>query len=115
VRNTPAFGKINFVEEMVKTFSGIRFIVGHNGLFQSADVMKRLNGCRNVWVNKSFQSPSRIRKLVRTFGEDKVLYASDWPFANRPSAIKTVRVACRGDRRLEELILCGNFRELLGL
>ncbi len=114
-RNTPAFGKIRFIEEMVKTFPRIMFVVGHSGLFQSPEVMKRLKGCRNVWVDTSFQSPSRIRRLVRTFGEDKVLYASDWPYGNRPPAIKTVRIACRGDRRLEERILGINARDLLGL
>lgn len=114
-RNTPAYGKIRYAEEMVKTFPGINFIIGHSGLFQVNEVMRRLRGCPNVWVDTSIQSPLRVRQLVKTFGAEKVMYASDWPFGNRPPAIRIVRDACRGDRRLEDRIFFENARDLLGL
>lgn len=114
-RNTPEYGGIRYIEEMVRTFPKIRFIIGHSGLFQSAEVMRRLRGCRNVWMDTSFQSPFIIRKLVKIFGEDRVMFASDWPYGERVPALRAVRVACRGNARLEEHILSVNARELLGL
>jgi hypothetical protein len=114
-RNVPEFGKIKYIEAMVRSFPGISFIIGHSGLFQWADVIRKLQGCRNVWMDTSFQSPHKIRKLIRTFGADKVMYASDWPYGNRPPAIRTVRLACRDDKKLEERILGGNAKELLGV
>jgi hypothetical protein len=114
-RNIPAYGKIRFAEEIVKTFPGINFIIGHSGLFQVNEVMRRLKGCRNVWVDTSVQSPLRVRQLVKTFGAEKVMYASDWPFGKRPPAIKIVRAACRDDRKLENRIFFENARDLLGL
>ena len=114
-RNIPQNGQIRYIEGMVKTFPNIRFIIGHSGLFQCGEVMKRLRGCRNVWVDTSFQSPEKIRKLVKIFGEDRVMYASDWPYGNRVPAIKTVRTACKKDKKLEERLLYANARDILGL
>lgn len=114
-RNVPEFGSIKYVEAMIKTFANIRFIVGHSGLFQSSEVMKRLKGCGNAWFDTSLQSPGKIRKLLRTFGEDKIMFASDWPYGNRLPAIRAVQAACRGDRRIEEHILWSNARDLPGL
>ena len=114
-RNVPANGKIHYIEELVKTFPKVRFVIGHSGLFQSSKVMKNLRSCHNIWLDTSFQSPSKIRKLISIFGEDRIMFASDWPYGNRMPAINAVRVACRGDRRLEENILSNNACDLLGL
>lgn len=114
-RNVPEYGRIYLIEALVKTFPDIRFIIGHGGLFQWAEVIKRLRGCHNVWVDTSFQSSRRIKKLVEAFGDEKVMYASDWPFGNRIPALRAVRMACRGSKALEERILFHNARDLLGL
>jgi len=43
------------------------------------------------------------------------MYASDWPWGSRPPHIKTVKIACKGDRSLEELIYYKNAAGLLGI
>lgn len=115
IRNIPEYGKIEYVDTIIREFPGISFIAGHAGLFQVRELCRRLKGLPNVWVDTSFQSPEIIRKLVRTFGPDKILYASDWPFGNRPPHIQTVKVACKGDHSLEERIFHRNAAELLDL
>lgn len=114
-RNTPENGKINYVESLVRAFPKIDFIVGHAGLFQVEEVMGRLKGLKNVWVDTSFQSPEIIRELIETFGPERVMYASDWPYGYRLPHIKTVKVACRGDQALEELLFYENAKRLLRL
>lgn len=113
--NYPENGKINNVENLVKTFPGINFIIGHSGLFQVGQVCRQLKGFDNVWVDTSFQSPETIKKLIKTFGPEKVMYASDWPFGYREPALKTVKIACGGDEELEEMIFSRNAAHLLGL
>ncbi len=113
--NQPANGKISNVETLVKTFPDIKFIIGHAGLFQVGQVCERLKGLDNVWVDTSFQSPEIIRRLIKTFGPEKVVYASDWPYGYREPALKTVKIACRGDRELEEMVFYKNAAALLGL
>jgi predicted TIM-barrel fold metal-dependent hydrolase len=113
--NHPDNGKINYVELLVRTFPNIDFIVGHAGLFQVDEVMTRLKGLDNVWVDTSFQSPEVIQKLIKTFGADKVMYASDWPYGYRKPALKAVTVACKGDKALEQMLFYENAARLLKL
>lgn len=114
-KNTPAFGKVKYVEEVVRNFPGINFIIGHSGLFWVNEVCRRMAKLPNVWAETSFQSPEIVRKLVDIFGPDKVVYASDWPFGSRAPHIRIVKVACRGDQELEDKIFYRNAKELLGI
>ncbi len=114
-RNRPENGDVAEIVQMVRAFPGIRFIIGHAGIVWVKEVRKQLGNCENVWVDTSFQSPGSIRKLVATFGLDKVMYASDWPWGNQAPNIKSVKVACKGDQEMEERIYFRNAKELLDL
>ena len=111
--NTPENGDIAHVEHIVRSFPDVKFIVGHAGLFWQDEVRSKLHDCKNVWVDTSFQSPRNIRKLIATFGAEKVMFASDWPWGTRLPHIKTVKAACRGDRSLEKMVFYENARLLL--
>jgi len=113
--NRPEYGAISEIVHMVKTFPKIPFIIGHAGLFWVSEIRKSLADCQNVWVDTSFQSPGNIRKLVGTFGADKVMYGSDWPWGSQKPHIRTVEVACKGDQILAEQIFSRNVKDLLDL
>jgi predicted TIM-barrel fold metal-dependent hydrolase len=114
-REEPRYGAIEPAEALVRDFPRVRFIAGHAGLFQVKRVMARLGALPNVWVDTSFQPPERVRRLIEVFGPERVLFASDWPYGNRPPALAIVREACRGDRSLERRLLFENAAELLRL
>ncbi len=113
--NRPEYGSIHEIIRMVKDFPKISFIMGHSGLFWVNEIRKSLSGCQNVWMDTSFQSPGNIRRLIKTFGADKVMYASDWPWGNQAPHIRAVKVACRGDQKLAERIFYRNAEALLDL
>ncbi|MEW6077443.1 MAG: amidohydrolase family protein [Thermodesulfobacteriota bacterium] len=112
-QNIPEYGGIKEAAELVAAFPEAKFIVGHAGMFEVKDVMKLLRGYQNVWVDTSLQSPGTIRNLIEAFGEDKVLFASDWPFGCRKPAIKAVKAACKGNQRLERKLFYENACHLL--
>ena len=114
-RQTPALGNIAGARRLVEAFPGVTFIAGHAGLFQVQAVMDLLGPLPNVAVDISFQSPASIRKLLRVFGPERVLYASDWPYGNHLPAKKSVTKACRGDQRLAHMIFAENAARLLQL
>jgi predicted TIM-barrel fold metal-dependent hydrolase len=114
-REAPRYGAIHYAEHLVRAFPGVRFIAGHAGLYQVAKVIQRLGGLPNVWVDTSFQSVARVRELIRVFGPERVLFASDWPYGNRPPALEIARRACGGDAGLERRILFENAAELMRL
>ncbi len=112
-REEPRYGAIPDALELVRRFPGVSFIAGHAGLYQVKQLMAQLGGLSNVWVDTSFQNPKRVRELIDTFGAERVLFASDWPYGNRSPALAIVREVCRGDRGLERRILFENAAELL--
>jgi predicted TIM-barrel fold metal-dependent hydrolase len=113
-KENAVFGEIAYARELVANFPNITFIAGHAGLFQYRDVMDLLGGFKNVMVDTSVQSPGHVKKLLNVFGPERVMYASDWPFGNRKSAIKIVKKACQGDKSLESRIFYENAAALLG-
>jgi hypothetical protein len=115
VREQPRYGEVRYAAELVKAFPRVNFIAGHAGLFQVRDVIGMLGRYRNLWVETSFQSVARVRELIATFGPERVVFGSDWPWGKRPPALAIAKRACRGDRGLERRILFENAAELLRL
>ena len=114
-RENPQYGKIRDACELVRAFPKVNFIAGHAGLYEVRDVMAMLGGFPNVWVDISFQSPEKIRELIKVFGPERVMYGSDWPWGNRSTPKKAVIKACRGDKGLEARIFRENAAELMNL
>lgn len=112
-KNIPEYGGIKEAAELVSAFPEAKFIVGHAGMFEVKDVIQMLGKYQNVWVDTSLQSPEKIRNLIDVFGEDKVLFASDWPFGSRKPAIKAVKAACKGNERLERKVFYENACSLM--
>ncbi len=79
------------------------------------DVIDKLVKFKNIWVDTLFQSLDNIRRLISTFGPEKGIYVSDWPYGRRPPAILAVKTTCQGDTKLEELLFSKNARALMKL
>jgi uncharacterized protein len=114
-RKAAALGGIAYARELVAAFPDVAFIAGHAGLFQYRDVIELLSPFKNVMVDTSFQAVGHVRELIRAFGPERVMFASDWPFGNRPPAIRIIQKACRGDKALERRIFYENAAGLLGI
>lgn len=112
-RNIPAYGGIGAAAELVSAFPRAKFVVGHAGMYNVQDVNRLLGRCQNVWIDTSLQSPESIRSLIDVFGEDRVLFGSDWPFGCRKAAIKAVKAACNDDSRVEKKVFYQNACRLL--
>ena len=112
-REVPDYGAVSHAVRLVEEFPEVNFIAGHAGLDEVREVIEELAGFPNVWVDTSFQSPRVIRELIRAFGPEKVLFASDWPWGSMAAARRAVRIACSGDRGLEQRICCTNAASLL--
>ena len=114
-REVPGYGAIRHAARLVGEFPEVNFIAGHAGLDEVREVIEELSEFSNVWVDTSFQSPRVIRELIRVFGPERVLFASDWPWGSMVAARRAVRVACGGDRGLEQRICCVNAASLLDI
>lgn len=95
-RQRPEYGHPQDGLSIVKAFPRTPFIVGHAGIFQYRETINSFAGMKNVYVDTSFQSPANIRKLIKAFGPDRVMFGSDWPWGDRRVNIMSVSKACRG-------------------
>jgi predicted TIM-barrel fold metal-dependent hydrolase len=111
----PELGRIEDARRLAAAFPGVTFIAGHAGLFEVKQTMHLLGPLENVAVDISFQSPATIRQLLKVFGPERVLYASDWPYGNHRPAIKAVKKACRGDIHVTAMLLAGNAARMLNI
>lgn len=109
----PSYGEIFYIRNLAREFPSVRFIVGHSGLYEVEDALNILHPYQNIFMEISFQSPKMIKRLIRAFGPDKILYGTDWPWGDRLTAVKCVRHACGNDKKLARRILYENAAELL--
>jgi predicted TIM-barrel fold metal-dependent hydrolase len=63
-RNIPTNGRIAYIENAIRDFPAVNFIVGHAGLFQVKEVCRRLKGLSNVWVDTSLKLDPKNTELL---------------------------------------------------
>lgn len=109
----PEYGSVSDAAEMVKSFPNVRFLATHAGIFEFSKFIELFRGFKNVWVDGTTQPTSHIRKLIKIFGPDRVVFASDWPYGDRCVMLQLTKDACDGDHSLERRIFYDNALELL--
>jgi hypothetical protein len=114
-KNIPEYGAVDYAVRLVREHKDVRFVVGHAGMYEVGEVMEKLASYENVLVDTSLQSAANIRKLIQTFGPDRVLYASDWPFGDAWASLACARKACKGDEPLLRKVLYENAASLMDL
>jgi Predicted metal-dependent hydrolase of the TIM-barrel fold len=77
----------NFVDpqkgsELIRSFRNTNFIIGHAGLGDYLSWINATRGLRNVYVDTSMQRKEIIKDLPFIYGENNVLYGSDFPCDN---------------------------------
>ena len=115
-RNTPEFGDVKYMIEYAKKFPEYNIIGAHGGGLMGGEMeilAEGTKGLPNFYVDTTFRSASDIKKLIELFGEDRVLYGTDAPWATEKGSIAEVVEACGGNAELEDKILYANAARLL--
>lgn len=112
-KENPEFGRLEYARELVQEFPNVPFVAGHSGMYQVKDTMRLLKGFPNVWVDTSFQPVKRIKQLIDVFGENRILFGSDWPYGSRMTALRIMRKVCADNQSLAEKIFYLNAERLL--
>ena len=96
--------------------SGVKFVIAHMGGVRCEDrAAKCLAGAQEVWFDTSYTSgrlsPEKMGELIAAFGADRVLFASDAPWADPEAEEELLRAAVKGEEL--EKILFRNAEHLL--
>lgn len=78
---------------LAKKFPQVPVIVWHSGITAVQEVIDKLSRLENVYVDTSFQWRKYIWNLIDAFWEDRVMFASDWPFWARKWQVDTMKKA----------------------
>ena len=119
----PGFpGQCHCTPQRLKTlsshFPGGVMIAAHMGGYRKwPDVVNALGGS-GVYLDTSFSfsglGKSGMQKLIRSYGADKILFATDSPWAEQKKETGNIRSLALGSRELDA-IMGGNAARLLGL
>lgn len=112
-RNAPEFGSNLDFLELASGFPGINFVAAHSGGPADYPQLWEGAGMDNVYVDTSFQAVEVVKSFIERYGEDRVLFGTDWPWGNEATPIKVIEAACEGDREMEEKIFYRNAERLL--
>lgn len=99
-------------KEMVKRYPRIPFIIGHAGISEYQEWADLLKKYENVYFDITAQPVRAIHELISWYGEDRMLFATDWPCINPKTTLGIVMKALN-DRQLEKC-LYQNAKNLLG-
>jgi len=114
----PENGNLDDFVYIVKRFPEIKFISAHAGGLSSNEnevLAQQLAGVENLWVDTTFRSAAGMLRLVELFGEDRVLFGVDHPFAGSPESVKVAFEAFGKGTALSEKVMYRNAAELLGI
>ena len=94
---------IEAATKMVAHYPDIPFIIGHAGIAEFDEWAQALKPFDNVFFDVSIQSCKNIQKLVRDYGEDRALFATDWPCAD-PSVTYKIVIKALTYKQLEKVM-----------
>jgi predicted TIM-barrel fold metal-dependent hydrolase len=108
------YGDVSTYEKLPCAFPDVPFIFGHMGMLQFELVWEFAQRYENVYAEASFQCARNIKGAFNSMGEDRVLYASDFPFSLPGYAVRVGMAATKGSSSLREKFFFRNARALLG-
>ncbi len=117
-KNTPEFGDVKYFIELVKKFPNINFVAAHAGGLCGGEMeylAENTTELKNLYVDTTFRSVADTKKMVELFGEDKVMFGTDTPFAIVDPCLEIMEKALGDKPEILNKVLYKNALEIMGL
>ena len=114
------YGHIDHILRWLERFPDYILVPAHGGgcCGGEMEIMAeavRAHGWKNVYTDTSHRGVEYILKAVEFFGEDRVLYATDWPFDTCTCNVKCHIEALGDNPDLLDRVFYRNSAQLLGM
>jgi hypothetical protein len=109
------FVNMRDIEDALRSYPGVRFILGHaGGIDGYGEAMRLSRTYGNAYLEISGQPPRVIEEMIRKTDTRRILYGSDWAFY--PMALPLAKALAGTERykKARRLILRENALALLG-
>lgn len=115
-----AYGELHYMLDLIARYPDYILVPAHAGGdcgWEYEELAKAVkdHGWKNVYTDTSFKSAQVMRELVELFGEDRLLFASDYPFDGVAASIEQCRRAFAGDPIVMDKVLFRNAARILRL
>ncbi|UCD58790.1 MAG: amidohydrolase family protein [Candidatus Hydrogenedentota bacterium] len=103
----------NYVK-IFAAFPGVKFVMGHMGMFEAREAIEIAQVFENVYLDTSFQPIRVVRRAVERVGGDRIVFGTDWPFGGQRYGLAIIMRLTKGNPWLRERLLWKNAEELIG-
>lgn len=111
----PEYWEIKYFINLAKNYPEAKIVIWHSWLFDVDQVIELLSKYDNVSVDTSFQWVQKIRELMNSFWEERLMFASDWPYWDRVPAVNVMLDALNRNNKLVEKIMKTNWLNLMNI
>ena len=72
-------------------------------------------GCKNVYIESSHRGVDGMHQMLELFGEDRIMFATDWPFDTCTWSVKYAAEAFKDDPVVADKFFYRNAARILGM
>jgi len=113
-------GALHYTLDLLRKFPDYVIIPAHGGgscggeLEELAELVGKL-GCKNVYVESSHRGVDGMHLMLELFGEDRIMFATDWPFDTCTWSVKYAEDAFRDKPEVADKFFYQNAARILGI
>lgn len=114
------FGDLKYTLELLDKYPDYVWIPAHGGgscggeLEALAELVAK-KGCKNVYVESSHRGVDGMHLMLELFGEDRIMFATDWPFDTCTWMVKYAADAFQDDPIVADKFFYRNAARVLGM
>ncbi len=106
------FSNMEDYKKVVSLYKDIPIILGHSGIDEWEEALAIAKQYDHVYLELSGQPSQVIQKIIKTIGDDRLLFGSDWPYYPTTLPLAKVLLATEGKEKSREKILYTNASHL---
>ena len=113
--STDPFALPRHYQAAFENFPRLRFVLGHAGARDGAEMLELGHRYANVWFGTHGQSVTHLEKMIQKTGGQRLVFGTDWPFYHIAASLaKILIVTDRPERTsIRDALLRTNALELL--
>ncbi|WP_213950927.1 amidohydrolase family protein [Tepidanaerobacter syntrophicus] len=112
------YGDVSYVIKLAHKYPDYIIVAAHGGGTVGGEMeilAAETKDLDNVYTDTSFRSAEYMRKAVELFGEDKILFGTDYPFASFKSSITECEKAFADEPEIADKVFYRNSARILHL
>ena len=107
------YGEPRKFEKLISAFPDIAMVMGHMGLRDAPQVLEMAPKYGHLYADGSNQRLSMLQKGVQVFGQDRLMFGSDWAFSKQSVPIGIGTALTEGDADFREKYFWKNAASLV--